>query len=74
MGATEVLTEEEMRTSTIFKDKLPKPKLAFNCVGGKSALEILRHLDKNGVMVTYGGMSREPVTVPTSALIFKVVV
>jgi trans-2-enoyl-CoA reductase len=22
-------------------------------------------------MVTYGGMSREPVTVPTSALIFK---
>ncbi|XP_012267600.2 enoyl-[acyl-carrier-protein] reductase, mitochondrial [Athalia rosae] len=71
LGATEVLTEEEIRTSTVFKNKLPRPKLALNCVGGKSALEILRHLDNNGTMVTYGGMSREPVTVPTSALIFK---
>lgn len=50
---------------------MPKPKLALNCVGGKNALECLRHLDRCGVMVTYGGMSREPVTVPTSALIFK---
>lgn len=32
---------------------------------------MLRHLGHQGVMVTYGGMSREPVTVPTSALIFK---
>lgn len=32
---------------------------------------MMRHLDNEGVMVTYGGMSREPVTVPTSALIFK---
>lgn len=32
---------------------------------------MLRHLEKKGVMVTYGGMSREPVTIPTSALIFK---
>lgn len=32
---------------------------------------MLRHLDSKGVLVTYGGMSREPVTVPTSALIFK---
>lgn len=40
-------------------------------MGGKNALEMLRHLDRKGVMVTYGGMSREPVTVPTSALIFK---
>lgn len=50
---------------------MPKPKLALNCVGGKNALECLRHLDRGGVMVTYGGMSREPVTVLTSALIFK---
>lgn len=48
-----------------------RPKLALNCVGGKNATEMLRHLDKKGVMVTYGGMSREPVTTPTSALIFK---
>jgi trans-2-enoyl-CoA reductase len=60
------------RTTELFKKSVvPKPKLAMNCVGGKNALECLRHLDKGGIMVTYGGMSREPVTVPTSAFIFK---
>ena len=72
LGATEVLTEEEIRTTTLFKEgKLPKPKLAFNCVGGKSATEVTRHLADKGVMVTYGGMSREPVVAATAALIFK---
>ncbi|KAH8420998.1 hypothetical protein KR222_001596 [Zaprionus bogoriensis] len=72
LGATCVLTEEEIRTSDIFKTgKLKRPKLAFNCVGGKSATEVSRHLDNHGVMVTYGGMSREPVTVATGPLIFK---
>lgn len=72
LGATEVLTEEELRTTTIFKSGvLSKPKLAFNCVGGKSSTELLRHLDEKGVMVTYGAMSREPVTAPNAALIFK---
>lgn len=60
LGATQVLTEEEVRTTTLFKGLLPKPKLAFNCVGGKNATEMLRHLDDKGVMVTYGAMSREP--------------
>uniref|UniRef100_W8BRD8 Enoyl-[acyl-carrier-protein] reductase, mitochondrial n=1 Tax=Ceratitis capitata TaxID=7213 RepID=W8BRD8_CERCA len=72
LGATEVLTEEEIRASTMFKEKqLPRPRLAFNCVGGKSATEISRHLADKGVMVTYGGMSREPVVASTAALIFK---
>ncbi|EDV56112.2 enoyl-[acyl-carrier-protein] reductase, mitochondrial [Drosophila erecta] len=72
LGATEVLTEAEIRTSDIFKSgKLKKPRLAFNCVGGKSATEVSRHLDNGGVLVTYGGMSREPVTVATGPLIFK---
>lgn len=72
LGATEVLTEEQLRTTDLFKSKkLPKPKLGLNCVGGQSALEIMRHLQNSSSIVTYGGMSREPVTVPTSALIFK---
>lgn len=50
---------------------LPKPCLGFNNVGGKSATEILRSLNYGGVMVTYGGMSREPVVVPTASFIFK---
>lgn len=72
LGATEVLTEEELRKTDLFKSgKLAKPRLALNCVGGQNALEVMRHLDKGGAIVTYGGMSREPLTVPTSALIFK---
>ncbi|XP_039756202.1 enoyl-[acyl-carrier-protein] reductase, mitochondrial-like [Pararge aegeria] len=72
LGATYVLTEEELRTTTLFKEKqIAKPILALNCVGGKSALEVVRYLEKTGVMVTYGAMSRDPVTIPNSALIFK---
>lgn len=72
LGATYVLTEEELRSTTIFKDKkIDKPTLALNCVGGKNALEMLRHLQHSGCMVTYGGMSREPVIIPTSSFIFK---
>lgn len=73
LGANEVLTENELRTTDLFKSKkFPTPKLALNCVSGQSAVEILRHVGINGTMVTYGGMSREPVIVPVSALIFKV--
>lgn len=72
LGATYVLTEEELRTTTIFKDKsIARPSLALNCVGGKNSLEMLRQLKHGGKMVTYGGMSRDPVTIPTSAFIFK---
>lgn len=72
LGATYVLTEEELRTTTMFKDGLiEKPSLALNCVGGKNSLEMLRHLQHSGCMVTYGGMSREPVMIPTASFIFK---
>lgn len=72
IGATEVLTEEEIRVTTLFKSgQLPAPTLALNCVGGKSAANIMRHLIANGQFVTYGAMSREALTIPNSALIFK---
>lgn len=72
LGATEVLTEEELRSTDIFKTgKVEMPKLALNCIGGKSASELVRHLEDTSMLVTYGGMSREPVYIPTSALIFK---
>lgn len=72
LGATEVLTEEEIRTTTVFKSgALPAPRIGFNCVGGKSATNIMRYLSTNGVLVTYGAMSREPLTIPNGPLIFK---
>lgn len=72
LGATCVFTEDELKSTKGFKSgELVKPKLALNCVGGKNAMELIRQLDHKGCMVTYGGMSREPIYVPTSALIFK---
>lgn len=73
MGATHVIKEETLRRPEIkelFK-LCPRPKLALNGVGGKSATELLRHLESGGTMVTYGGMAKQPVTVPVSSLIFK---
>lgn len=66
IGASHVIKEEALRKHEIkelFKT-CPKPKLALNGVGGKSATELLRHLQIGGSMVTYGGMSKQPVTVP----------
>ncbi|CAD7002606.1 enoyl-[acyl-carrier-protein] reductase, mitochondrial [Ceratitis capitata] len=73
LGATEVLTEEELAHKDVDKKlcKLASPRLALNCVGGKNASNIAKLLAPKGVMVTYGGMSRKPVMVSTPALIFK---
>ncbi|CAL4131836.1 unnamed protein product, partial [Meganyctiphanes norvegica] len=69
IGATVVETEEDLKNSKAVSS-LPKPSLAFNCVSGRSGANILRQLSPSGVMVTYGGMSRKPVTVPVGSLIF----
>lgn len=72
LGATYVFTEEEIPKTTIFKEKkIEKPILALNCVGGKQLSGIMKHLQHSGKMVTYGGMSKKPVIIPTSAFIFK---
>ncbi|XP_046841044.1 enoyl-[acyl-carrier-protein] reductase, mitochondrial-like isoform X1 [Xenia sp. Carnegie-2017] len=74
LGANYVFTEEEFQNVDKIKDVLKKHKpsrLALNCVGGKSSLQLLRYLSESGSMVTYGGMSKKPVSVPTSAFIFK---
>ncbi|XP_023558864.1 enoyl-[acyl-carrier-protein] reductase, mitochondrial isoform X2 [Octodon degus] len=73
LGAEHVITEEELRkpeTKNLFKH-MPQPRLALNCVGGKSSTELLRHLAPGGTMVTYGGMAKQPVTASVSLLIFK---
>ncbi|XP_045136659.1 enoyl-[acyl-carrier-protein] reductase, mitochondrial-like [Portunus trituberculatus] len=70
LGATVVVTEEELRKSESVK-ALPPPRLALNCVSGRSGTEILRQLAHGGVMVTYGGMSRQPVIGPVGSLIFS---
>ncbi|XP_033120609.1 enoyl-[acyl-carrier-protein] reductase, mitochondrial-like [Anneissia japonica] len=73
LGADIVVTDTELRMSSPQKllQGLPKPKLGLNAVGGKSAISLMKYLQNGGTMVTYGGMSKQPVTVPTGMLIFN---
>ena len=45
--------------------------LAFNAVGGESALRLMKLLCESGIHITYGAMGRKPVTVPNGPLIFR---
>lgn len=46
-------------------------KLAANAVGGDSAIHLMELLSQEGMMVTYGAMSRRSLKVPNKHLIFK---
>eukprot|EP01083_Nonionella_stella_P010107 28917_1 len=73
LGGDIVVTDEYARTAefrTLTAD-MPKPKLGLNAAGGPAATEVARLLGKGGTMVTYGGMSRKPVTLPTGLFIFN---
>lgn len=77
-GATQVITEEQNNSREFgpevkkwLKETGGEIKLALNCVGGKSSAGVARKLAPNGLMLTYGGMSYQPVTLPTSLHIFK---
>lgn len=78
LGADIVVTESQF-LSREWKDRLAEItrngrdhiSLALNCVGGKSATTLARALGEGGTMVTYGGMSKQPVSLPVGLLIFK---
>ncbi|XP_006365144.1 probable trans-2-enoyl-CoA reductase, mitochondrial [Solanum tuberosum] len=73
LGADEVYTESQLEVKNVrgLLGNIPEPVLGFNCVGGNAASLILKFLKQGGTMVTYGGMSKKPITVSTSAFIFK---
>lgn len=74
LGADFVLTEEEIRKKDIMDkvlESVAKPKLALNAIGGQVATDCVRYLADGGTMVTYGGMSKKPVVLPTGSFIFK---
>ncbi|CAB4253182.1 similar to Saccharomyces cerevisiae YBR026C ETR1 2-enoyl thioester reductase, member of the medium chain dehydrogenase/reductase family [Maudiozyma barnettii] len=77
-GTTKVISESQNNDKVFGKQELPqilgkdaRIRLALNSVGGKSSSSIARKLEKDGLMLTYGGMSKQPVTLPTSLMIFK---
>jgi len=47
------------------------PVIAFNAVGGESSTLLLKLLGRSSVHVTYGAMSKQPVTATVSQLVFK---
>jgi trans-2-enoyl-CoA reductase len=72
LGADEVLLEGENLARRAAEVAGGRPiRLALNAVGGESALNLSRALAPGGVLVTYGGMSRQPFTVGAGPLIFK---
>jgi mitochondrial enoyl-[acyl-carrier protein] reductase / trans-2-enoyl-CoA reductase len=70
LGASVVATPENVREAAKATGLL-KPRLALNCVGGESATVMAKMLADSGTLVTYGGMSLQPVTIPTPLLIFR---
>ncbi|CAN4119946.1 unnamed protein product [Withania somnifera] len=67
LGADEVYTESQLEVKNVrgLMGNIPEPVLGFNCVGGNAASVILKFLKQGGTMVTYGGMSKKPITVST---------
>jgi len=45
--------------------------LALDGIGGTSTMNLMSTLAERGVLVSYGGMSRQPMTVQPGNLIFK---
>jgi trans-2-enoyl-CoA reductase len=80
LGADVVITDEELQSQGI-RDMAKewtnggreKIHLALNCVNGKAATAMAKLLAGDGEshFVTYGAMSKQPLTIPASLLIFK---
>ena len=78
LGATIVTTEDDIQQKG-FSDQVKewtnggreKIKLALNCVGGSAATAMAKMLSSGAHMVTYGAMSKRPLSIPAGFLIFK---
>lgn len=70
LGATCVITLDQIKQVKDFTQGA-MPKLALNSIGGDSALGLIKSLDENGTMVTFGAMTGDKVRFPTRELIFK---
>jgi len=71
-GGDVVLVEgEDLRKQVADATGGAKLRLAFNSVGGESALNLANTLANGGVIVTFGAMSKQPLRIPNGLLIFK---
>ncbi|KXL42813.1 hypothetical protein M433DRAFT_156473 [Acidomyces richmondensis BFW] len=78
LGADVVVTDDEVESKG-FRDQVKEftnggrepIRLALNCVGGSIVNSMAKHLVPGAHIVTYGAMSKQPVSLPTGLLIFK---
>jgi trans-2-enoyl-CoA reductase len=70
-GDVAVLDDEQMFDAIRAATGNAEIRLALNAVGGESALRLAKVLGAGGTIVTYGAMSRQPLRIPNSLLIFK---
>ena len=73
LGGDVNVTDAQVNTA-VFKEilaDLQPCRLAFNCVGGDNTTEMMRCLAPGGTLVTYGGMSKRPLTVPVDLMAYK---
>ncbi len=72
LGADQVFLDDEGGAAAA-RDLLggANAALAFNAVGGESALRLMKLLAEGGTHITYGAMGRKPVTLPNGLLIFR---
>lgn len=72
LGADEVYLDDEAGFAAA-RERLQgeELKLATNAVGGDSAIRLMDLLSPEGILVTYGAMSRRSLKVPNKFLIFK---
>ena len=80
LGANQVLTYDALNDPTAFKSLRTeiqqlingRPiRLFLNCVSGPTTTSLSRLLGKDAHLVSYGAMSKEPLSLPTSLFIFK---
>jgi len=76
LGATKVLTYDELADKSL-RAKVKEwtsgkgIKLGLNCVGGKDTTLMAQLLGQDAHLVSYGAMSKQPLSLPTSLFIFK---
>ncbi|KIO05740.1 hypothetical protein M404DRAFT_140165 [Pisolithus tinctorius Marx 270] len=76
LGATQVATYNQLSDKG-FKDQIKtwtggrSIRLGLNCVGGRATTMMARLLGQDAHLVSYGAMSKEPLSLPTSLFIFK---
>ena len=71
-GGDVVLVDgENLRDEVAAATERAPIRLALNAVGGENALRVAKTLASEGMMVTYGAMSLQPLCIPNGMFIFK---